>query len=109
MVSKILTEHKINFIPEYTLGNLKNLNKSFTRLDFGIINKNKQLIGAIEVNGVQHYDINNPWYNQGVEDNLQLKQEYCHTNNIPFLVINYINKNLNKQKVIDFIQQFKEE
>lgn len=109
LVNKILQEYKINFIPEYNLGNLKNLSKSSTRLDFGIINKNNQLIGAIEVNGEQHYDINNPWYNQGVEDNLKLKEEYCSKHNIPILIINYINKNLNKQKIIDFIQQFKEE
>lgn len=108
LVSQILKENKIDFIPQYNLGNLKNLNKSTAKLDFGIIKENK-LIGAIEVNGEQHYNHDNPWYNQGVEDNLKLKQEYCNKNNIPILIIDYINKNLNKQKILDFIQQFKED
>jgi len=34
------------------LGNLKQLNKSTAKLDFGIINQNQELIGAIEINGI---------------------------------------------------------
>ena len=109
LVAQILKDNYINFIREYNLGNLKNIPKSNARIDFGIIDSNSNLIGAIEVNGIQHYDKNNPWYNQGVEDNLELKKEYLINNNIPFLILQYINKKLDNDKLIQFIKQFQED
>lgn len=109
IIGDILRANQINFIIQYNLGNLKQLNKSTAKLDFGIINQNQELIGAIEINGIQHYDVNNPWYNEGVEENLKLKQEYCRNNNIPFLILDYINKQYDEEKLLNFIQQFKEE
>lgn len=109
LVAQILRDNHINFIREYNLGNLKNIPKSNARIDFGIIDINSNLIGAIEVNGVQHYDKTNPWHNQGVEDNLILKKEYLINNNIPFLILPYINKKLDNDKLIQFIKQFQED
>lgn len=109
LVGQILQNYNITFIKQYSLGNLKGLPKSCAKLDFGIINTQQQLIGAIEVNGIQHYDTNNPWYNQGVEDNLILKQNYCEENHIPFLVIDYINKTIDINELLEFLQPFKEE
>lgn len=109
IISEILHNYNISFITQYNLGNLKNITKSTAKLDFGIIDQNKKLIGAIEVNGIQHYDINNPWYNQGVEDNLKLKQKYCESHNIPLLILDYINQQFDEQQLINFIQQFKED
>lgn len=109
LVSQFLKENHINFIKEYNLGNLKNIPKSSIRIDFGIIDSNSNLIGAIEINGAQHYDILNPWYNQGVEDNLLLKEKYCMENNIPFLIIPYINKKIDNNSLEHFIKQFQED
>lgn len=109
IVSQVLINNNINFIREYNLGNLKSIPKSNIRLDFGIINSDSKLIGAIEVNGIQHYDKNNPWYNEEVEKNLLLKKQYCDNNNIPFLELSYINKNINIDILNQFIQQFQEE
>ena len=104
IVTQILKDNNINFIREYNLGNLKNIPKSNTRIDFGIIDQNSNLIGAIEVNGIQHYDKTNPWYNQGVEDNLLLKKDYCEKNNIPFLILPYINRKIDNSILIQFIK-----
>lgn len=108
LVSQFLKENHINFIKEYNLGNLKNIQKSNLRIDFGIIDSNSNLIGAIEVNGLQHYDILNPWYNQTIEDNLLLKEKYCMENNIPFLILPYINKKIDNNSLAHFIKQFQE-
>ena len=108
-ISIILNQYHISFIKQYNLGNLKHIPKSNAKLDFGIIDKNNCLIGAIEVNGIQHYDKNNPWYNQGVEDNLLLKQEYCQSHGIPLLIIDYIDKIIDNDKLVQFIQQFTED
>ena len=109
MVSQILIKNNISFIKEYNLGNLKHIPKSTTKIDFGIVDNNSNLIGAIEVNGIQHYDKTNPWYNQGVEDNLILKENYCKENNIPLLILKYIDKSINTKILLQFIEQFQEE
>lgn len=108
-ITRILNYNQITFIKQYNLGNLKQIPKSCAKLDFGIIDSQNKLIGAIEVNGTQHYDKSNPWYNQGVEDNLILKQQYCQNNNIPLLIIDYIDKTIDEEKLTNFIKQFMED
>ena len=62
-----------------------------------------QPYGAIEVNGEQHYNKNNPWYNDNVEKNQQLKVDYCETHLIPLLILPYIKGNIDYNLLDNFI------
>lgn len=107
LVSQYLNKNNVSFKKEYNLGNLKNLSKSSTRIDFAII-KNNVPIGFIEVDGIQHYDKNNPWYNRGVEENALLKQQYCLDNNIPLLHLFYNNGQIEYEELKHFLQKLEE-
>lgn len=51
LVKQYLEQHHIDYKSEYGLGNLKNIPKSYTRMDFAILRGN-QPIGFIEIDGV---------------------------------------------------------
>ena len=51
LVKQYLEQHNIDYKSEYSLGNLKNISKSYTRIDFAILQKN-QPIGFIEIDGI---------------------------------------------------------
>ena len=104
LVKQYLTEHNIEYQSEYNLGNLRNIPKSSARIDFAII-KNNLPIGFIEVDGVQHYDKNNPWHNQGVEENSELKEKYSQKYNIPILHLFYNNNQINLQELENFLSK----
>lgn len=57
------------------------------------------------MDGVQHYDKNNPWYNEGVEENSKLKELYCNEHNIPLLHLFYNNKQINLEELKNFLEQ----
>lgn len=104
LVKQYLTEHNIEYQSEYNLGNLRNIPKSSARVDFAII-KNNLPIGFIEVDGIQHYDKNNPWHNQGVEENSELKEKYSQKYNIPILHLFYNNNQINLQELENFLSK----
>lgn len=104
LVSNYLKENDISFQQEYNLGNLRNIPKSITRIDFAIIKDNKP-IGFIEVDGIQHYNKNNPWYNNGVEINATLKEQYCKDNNIPLLHLFYNDRKINYDELKNFLNK----
>ena len=107
LVSQYLKENNIPFKQEYNLGNLKNLPKSSARIDFAIM-KNDKPIGFIEIDGIQHYDKNNPWYNEGVENNVLLKKQYCLENNLPLLHLFYNNGQIKYEELKQFLQKLEE-
>ena len=107
LVADFLSNNNISFQKEYNLGNLKNIPKSTTRIDFAVI-KNNIPIGFIEVDGIQHYDKNNPWYNKGVESNSILKEQYCLNNNIPLLHLFYDQGTINYQDLKNFLNKLGE-
>lgn len=104
LVKQYLENHNINYQSEYNLGNLRNISKSSTRIDFAII-KNNLPIGFIEIDGVQHYDKNNPWHNEGVEINSTLKEKYSQEHNIPLLHLFYNDGQINFKELDDFLVQ----
>lgn len=103
LVAQYLNEHQIEYQREYNLGNLKNIPKSSTRIDFAILQNNVP-IGFIEVDGVQHYNKNNPWYNANVEENQQLKFQYAKEHNIPLLHLFYNRNKINFIELDNFLK-----
>lgn len=103
LVYRYLKERNISFIQEYHPPELTPKAKSYPRLDF-LLTKDDAPIGAIEVNGIQHYDTNNPWYNSNTEYNQKLKQEYCQSKSIPLLILPYVDGTINYDTLDNFIK-----
>lgn len=64
------------------------------RFDFGVYNKNNELLYLIEYNGRQHYEEVVFWNNEhdNWEERIErdlIKKEYCEKNNIPLIIIPY--------------------
>lgn len=85
-IEQILREHNITYVKEYSFKDLVDILP--LRFDFAIFQKDK-LVALIEYQGQQHYDINNGYYSEDLVRHDQMKKEYCETNNIPLIVIDY--------------------
>ena len=97
-ISQILLKNNIKFEQQFKFKNL--YDKSYLRFDFAIFNSQKQLVGLIEYNGDQHYNINDKFYRDYVAKHDIMKIEYCQNNNIPLLILSKENYN------VDFILQW---
>ena len=89
-IAKLLREMGIPYVKQYMADDLRNENGNLIRIDFAIFDKNsKNIIGFIEYNGRQHYDKNDPWYKEIVENGLVSKKEYAKKLNVPLYIIKY--------------------
>jgi hypothetical protein len=59
------------------------------RFDFTIFNNNNIPIGCIEIQGSQHYNINDGYYKEEIIIHDNMKKQYCINHNIPLLLLNY--------------------
>lgn len=91
IIRNYLENIRINFKPQYTIDNLRNIR--LLRFDFCILDINYNLLGLIEYQGIQHYE---PVERFGGEEGLRkckindnIKYNYCIGNNIPLLYIPY--------------------
>lgn len=89
-IKKILTECKINFIPQYTFNDCKS--KYVLRFDFAIIRDNV-VLGLIEYDGKQHFEPIE--FFGGIEgfeatkSRDKIKNIYCELHNIPLIRLPY--------------------
>ena len=88
-ISQWLDNQNILYKKQYTNHNLRNAKGNMLKIDFALLNNQKQPIGFIEYNGRQHYDVSDSWYKPEVEEGLLIKQQYAINNNIPFIIIKY--------------------
>lgn len=92
-ISVILNSNHIDYKRQFTFSDLRD--KGLLRFDFAIF-KDGVLLGLVEYQGSQHYELNDSFSNNGL---LQLhddmKKEYCQEHNIPLLELNKDN-NLEK-------------
>lgn len=86
-VKDFLTSLNCNFRDEYTFNNLSDKKK--LRFDFVILDNENKVLACIEIQGSQHYDNNNGWYNLDVITHDKMKKQYCKDNNIPLLILDY--------------------
>lgn len=86
-ISKYLCEHNINFVPQYTFKNCKNI--QVLQFDFYLPVYNS----CIEFDGIQHFKPIDFFGGKIALDNTKkrdkIKTDYCETNNIPLLRIRY--------------------
>ena len=91
-VDQILKLFHVKFEREYHFDDLISLNGGYLLFDFAIKDKDDQLIGLIEYQGIQHEKAmpNDPYFGQyqrEYSDNA--KREYCKAHNIPLFEIWY--------------------
>jgi hypothetical protein len=89
---KFLIENNIKYKPQYSFPDLKYKRCLF--FDFGLFNKDGNLIGLLEYNGIQHYEFVKHMHQNKNGFELykfkdKLKQEYYQKNNIPLYKIRY--------------------
>ena len=89
VITQFLQQNNVSFIKEYTNEKLVNSNGNKIRIDFAILDEKKNVKYFIEYNGRQHYDLNDPWYKDIVEEGQRIKKAFAAELNIPFLVIRY--------------------
>lgn len=85
-IEQLLKEHNIEYIREYSFGDL--VDDLPLRFDFAIF-KNNQLLCLIEFQGEQHYNPSNGFYNETIVEHDKMKREYCDKNNIKLVIVNY--------------------
>ena len=95
-IAKFLEENGIIYQREYTFPDLKD--KRNLRFDFALF-RNKILIGLIEYNGRQHYGEAEKFNYFGLlQQHDKMKIKYCDENNIPLLILNKDNYDLDSIK-----------
>ena len=98
-IQSFLTQHKIKFQPQYVFSDLYGTSKPL-RFDFAIFNSDGILSCLIEYQGSQHWDINNPWHTEQLEEYDSKKKQYCEQHNIPLF---YLDKNSNIEEELERI------
>lgn len=91
IIASILKDKGINFQKEFTFQDLKSDKKYALRFDFAIF-KDNCLAYLIEFDGIQHFDINSPFYSESIPINDERKNQYCLTKGIKLYRINYKQK-----------------
>lgn len=86
-IKNFLKLNNYTFHEEYIFPDL--IDKNPLRFDFGILNKENKIIGCIEIQGNQHYNDKNGWYNSNTIKHDRMKKEYCYERNIPLLILDY--------------------
>lgn len=104
-ISTFLQEHNISYSIEYKFPDLMSRKNYPLRFDFAIFD-NKQLVGLIEFDGIQHFK--QTFNNESLEDIQErdlIKTNYCLEHNIPLLRLPYtLTKEEIKQRIYEFLK-----
>lgn len=91
-ISTWLQKNKINFKRQFIFPDLVGKNNCPLRFDFGIFDKNNNLLFLIEYQGIQHtqniYNLSEEDFIYSLERD-DMKKEYCQNKQIPLIEINY--------------------
>ena len=92
-IKQFFENNKINYKAQQSFSNLVSDKNYCLRYDFSIKDKNDNIIGLIEFNGKQHYEITEFFGGEREfkerAENDQRKIEYANKNNIPLLILRY--------------------
>ena len=92
-IRQFFENNKINYKAQQSFSNLISNKNYHLRYDFSIKDKNDNIIGLIEFNARQHYEIieffgGEQAFKERIEND-QRKIEYANKNNIPLLILRY--------------------
>lgn len=85
-VEKYLKDKNYSYKKEFIFKDLQD--KLPLRFDF-VIFQNNNVLACIEIQGSQHYNELNGWYNLDIIRHDKMKQEYCLNNNYPLIILDY--------------------
>lgn len=85
-IENYLKDNNYQYKKEFIFNDLQD--KLPLRFDFVIFRKDK-VVACIEIQGSQHYDKNNGWYNPDIIRHDKMKQEYCFAKNYPLIILDY--------------------
>lgn len=98
-IEKILKSENIKYENQFKFSDLKYKNSLF--FDFALFDENNNISRLIEFDGIQHFDKNNKWYTEDLEERDILKNEYCKQKNIPLIRIPYFKRDsLSKEDIL---------
>ena len=97
LINNLLSTSDINYISEYKFEDFMSEKGYPYRFDWAIF-KNNQLFCLLEYDSEQHFDRNNNWYRENIDE---IKNQYCKKHNINLYRISY--KDFNKLS-IEFIK-----
>lgn len=109
LIAKILNIKNIEYKPQYSFIDCLGKNNNKYRFDFALFN-NKNLIGLIEYDGIQHFSYKNDgsWNTKDNYEDIQIRDEnknnYCKEQNIPLLRIPYTH--FSEEVVTQDIEEF---
>ena len=95
-ISSLLSENSIIFQKQVTLPNCRFTDtNALAKFDFGIFNKQKELLFLIEYDGIQHFTCTGYGWDDEEDfvkrqEHDQFKTNWCKENNIPLIRIDYI-------------------
>lgn len=92
----LLAYYDINYSSQYKFNDLKSEKGVALRFDFAIF-KQDSLYCLIEYQGDQHFNTHNPYWTPTLEQNDELKRQYCKQNNI---ILYEITKDTDLEKFI---------
>lgn len=106
-ISSLLEENHINYAKQFYFDDFKSEQGRKYYFDFGVLNKNNQLLYLIEFDGIQHSDIKYQFGTNNLESFEKIKKrdfiknKYCLDNNIPLIRIPYYHfDNLNLKDLL---------
>ena len=101
-IQQFLQQQNILFQTQYSFQDLKSEKGYLLRYDFAITDKDNNVIGLIEFDGIQHYYESGEKWGQSLEYTQmhdKIKNDYSQSHNIPLLRIKYNDSNIiNKLK-----------
>lgn len=90
-IADYLIKKDIDFIAEFRIDRCKN--KRTLPFDFAVFDSNEKLKFLVEFNGIQHYEVVEPFGGKKElrerQRNDKIKEQYCKDNNIDLVVIKY--------------------
>lgn len=103
-IKTILDENYVSYVPQYKFPDFKGERGKYYAYDFGILNEQNKLIYLIEYDGIQHFDKEHAFSEDGFEKTQKrdkIKNDYAFIHNIPLIRIPYTHFNEIEYKDLD--------
>jgi hypothetical protein len=112
-IQRLLEQLHINFIPQHSFGDRRGIGNKPLRDDFAILDDNNNVVGTIEYNGIQHYELVTFGASEEVakknfklvKQNDKIKSKYLKEHGIPQLIIKYTEFDKIDTLVLDFLTE----
>lgn len=95
----ILRDNNFNYKTQYIFTDLVGDKGGPLRFNFAIFNEKEELEYLIEIDGEQHWDSKNKYYDDTLTERDKRKNEYCLKHNIPLIRIPYLSHLRNEKNI----------